>query len=306
VDTDGLVAGLADLIRRTVGPGIALDLRLRDGAGSVLCDPNELESALLNLCINARDAMAEGGRLTIATEDLRLSAADVPDDAAKPGPYVALSVADTGTGMPPDVLERVFEPFFTTKPRGQGTGLGLSQVWGFVRQSGGLVRVESAPGRGTTVRLLLPLHEHADAMGRPEAAVPPAPDGGGEAGTVLLVDDEDAARQPAADRLRELGYTVLEARDGPEALRILATTRPDLLVTDVGLPNGMNGRQLAEAARDGVPGLPVLFISGYAGMSLPPVIDMIDKPFELDMLVRRVRMALEVDRRTGADRHRGA
>ena len=181
----------------------------------------------------------------------------------------------------------------------------MSQVWSFARQSGGLVRVESAPGRGATVRLLLPLHEHADAMGRPEA-VPLAPEGGGEAGTVLLVDDEDAARQPAADRLRELGYTVLEARDGPEALRILAATRPDLLVTDVGLPNGMNGRQLAGAAREGVPGLPVLFISGYAGTSLPPGIDMIDKPFELDVLVRRVRMALEVGQRTTAGRHRGA
>jgi signal transduction histidine kinase len=306
VDADGLVAGLADLIRRTVGPGIAVELRLRDGAGSVLCDPNELESALLNLCINARDAMPGGGRLAIGTQDLRLSAADIRDDAAAPGPYVALSVADTGTGMPPEVLGRAFEPFFTTKPLGQGTGLGLSQVWGFARQSGGLVRVESAPGRGTTVRLLLPLHEErADASGRPEAA-PPAPEGGNEAGTVLLVDDEDAARQPAADRLRELGYTVLEARDGPEALRILAATRPDLLVTDVGLPNGMNGRQLAEAAREGVPGLPVLFISGYAGTSLPPGIDMIDKPFELDVLVRRVRMALEVDRRTGAGRHPGA
>jgi PAS domain S-box-containing protein len=176
VDTDGLVAGLADLIHRTVGPGIALDLQLRDGIGSVLCDPNELESALLNLCINARDAMPEGGRLTIATEDLRLSAADIPDDTAEPGLYVALSVADTGMGIPPEVLERVFEPFFTTKPLGQGTGLGLSQVWSFVRQSGGLVRVQSAPGRGTTVRLLLPLHEHANAMERPEA-VPLAPEG---------------------------------------------------------------------------------------------------------------------------------
>ena len=293
VDTDGLVGGLADLIRRTVGPGVALDLRLRDGAGSVLCDPNELESALLNLCINARDAMSEGGQLTIATEDLHLSAADIPDDTAEPGLYVALSVADTGTGMPPGVLERVFEPFFTTKPQGEGTGLGLSQVWSFVRQSGGLVRIESAPGRGTTVRLLLPLHEHADAIRQPEA-MPPAPEVGGEVGTVLLVDDEDAARQPAADRLREQGYTVLEARDGPEAMRTLATTRPDLLVTDIGLPNGMNGRQLAEAAREAILGLPVLFISGYAGTSLPTGVDIIDKPFELDILVRRVRMALDV------------
>ncbi|MFC7478252.1 PAS domain S-box protein [Dankookia sp. GCM10030260] len=305
VDTDGLVSGLADLIRRTVGPGITVDLRLRDGAGSVMCDPNEMESALLNLCINARDAMPEGGRLTIGTEDLRLSAADIPEDTAEPGLYVALSVVDSGTGMPPEVLERVFEPFFTTKPQGQGTGLGLSQVWSFAQQSGGLVRVESAPGRGTTVRLLLPLHARADAARRPET-VAPEREGVGEVGTVLLVDDEDAARQPAADRLRELGHAVLEARDGPEALLILDTTRPDLLVTDVGLPNGMNGRQLANAARERVPGLPVLFISGYAGTSLPLGIDMIDKPFELDVLARRVRMALEADRRTSADRHRGA
>jgi CheY-like chemotaxis protein len=248
--------------------------------------------------------MSEDGRLTIATEDLHLSAADITDDEVHPGLYVALSVADTGTGMPPEVLERVFEPFFTTKPQGEGTGLGLSQVWGFARQSGGLLQIESAPNQGTTVRLLLPLHEHADAMERPEA-VPLAPDVGG-VGTVLLVDDEDAARQPAADRLRELGHTVLEARDGPEALRILATIRPDLLVTDVGLPNGLNGRQLAEAAREKVPGLPVLFISGYAGTSLPPGIDVIDKPFELDVLVRRVGKALEVVQRGDDDKPRGA
>ena len=274
-----------------------MDLRLHDSSGSVLCDSNEMESALLNLCINARDAMPEGGRLVIATENLRLSAADIPDNTAEPGLYSALSVADTGTGMPPDVLERVFEPFFTTKPQGLGTGLGLSQVWSFVRQSGGLVRVASTPGRGTTVRLLLPLHEHADVIGQPEP-VSAALDVGGEVGVVLLVDDEDAARQPAADRLRELGYAVLEARDGPEAMRILTTTHLDLMVTDVGLPNGMNGRQLAEAAREQRLGLPVLFISGYAGTSLPPGIDMIDKPFGLDVLVRRVRTALEVGQQT--------
>ena len=175
VDPDGLVAGLADLVRRTVGPGIAVELRLRDGAGSVLCDAGELESALLNLCINARDAMPEGGRLLIGTEDARLSAADVAgQEGVSPGDYVAVSVADTGAGMPPEVLERVFEPFFTTKPVGQGTGLGLSQVWGFARQSGGLVRIESAPGRGTTVRLLLPAHARAAAEGW---AAPPAPSG---------------------------------------------------------------------------------------------------------------------------------
>ena len=302
VDADGLAAGLAELVRRTVGPGIALELRLRGGTSGVLCDPGELESALLNLCINARDAMPEGGRLTIGTEDVRLSAADVPDGEAAPGRYVAISVADTGTGMPPEVLERVFEPFFTTKPLGQGTGLGLSQVWGFARQSDGLARVESAPGRGTTVRLLLPLHERAETAEQPEA-VPPLQVG--SRGTVLLVDDEDAARGPAADRLRELGHAVLEARDGPEALRVLAAARPDLLVTDVGLPHGLNGRQLAEAARERMPGLPVLFITGYAGTSLPPGVEVIGKPFELDALARRVQALLEAGR-PGSDKDRGA
>jgi CheY-like chemotaxis protein len=286
VDADGLVAGLADLIRRTMGPGIAVDMRLRDGAGSVLCDANELESALLNLCINSRDAMPGGGRLAIGTDVVDLSMADIREREAEPGRYVAISVADTGTGMPPEVLGRAFDPFFTTKPQGQGTGLGLSQVWGFVRQSGGLVRIQSTPGQGTTVRLLLPLHEDMPAADEPEAtppsrAIPRA--------TVLLVDDEDGARRPAADRLRELGYAVLEARDGPEALRLLASGRPDLLVTDVGLPSGMNGRQVAEAVRRRLPRLPVLFITGDAGTPLPPGAEVINKPFELDALARRVQ-----------------
>jgi PAS domain S-box-containing protein len=293
VDADGLVAGLAELIHRTVGPEVALELRLRGGVGSVVCDPNELESALLNLCINARDAMPGGGRLAIGTEPVQQSPADIPNGEAKPGRYVAISVADTGMGMPPEVLERVFEPFFTTKPQGQGTGLGLSQVYGFVRQSGGMVRVESAPGQGTTVRLLLPLHDRAAAERELEAPPPPV---AGAGGTVLLVDDEEAARRPAADCLRELGLTVLEAQDGPAALRVLAATRPDLLVSDVGLPGGMNGRQLAEAARDRRPGLPVLFITGYAGTELPPGIEVISKPFELDTLMRRVQALLEAGR----------
>jgi CheY-like chemotaxis protein len=215
---------------------------------------------------------------------------------------VAILVADTGTGMLPEVLERVFDPFFTTKPLGQGTGLGLSQVYGFVRQSGGLVRIESAPGRGTTVRLLLPLHEHMEASEEP-AAMPPLR--AGLSKTVLLVDDEDAVRRPAADRLRGLGYAVLEARDGPEALRVLTAARPDLLVTDVRLPHGMNGRQVAEAVRERMPGLPVLFITGYAGTPLPPGIEVIGKPFELDILARRVQAILEVDQ-PKSDRSHGA
>jgi CheY-like chemotaxis protein len=299
VDADGLVAGLAELLRRTVGPGIGVELELRDGARSVLCDPNELESALLNLCINARDAMPNGGRLTIGTEDAPLSAADnTGQEGSSVGSYTVISVADTGAGMPPEVLQRAFEPFFTTKPQGQGTGLGLSQVYGFVRQSGGLVRLESAPGQGTTVRLFLPKHGQTEAAAE-ERAMPAVPNRAGGGETVLLVDDEAAVRRPAAERLRELGYRVLEAADGPEALRILqVSTHPDLLVTDVGLPNGMNGRQLAEAARERAPGLPVLFITGYAGTALPPGVEVIGKPFELDALARRVQ-ALLAARRNG-------
>ena len=220
VDADALVAGMADMVRRTVGPAVRLDLHLRDGRARVLCDPSELESALLNLCINARDAMPGGGRLLIATDDVRLSAADViGQEGATPGDYVEISVADTGQGMPADVMERVFEPFFTTKPLGQGTGLGLSQVYGFVRQSGGVVRLESAPGRGTTVRVLLPQHAETAAVESINAARTLVEAGPGQA--VLLVDDEDAAREAMAERLRELGYRVLEAADGPAALHLL-------------------------------------------------------------------------------------
>jgi CheY-like chemotaxis protein len=223
-----------------------------------------------------------------------------------PGMYVAISVADTGTGIAPEVLERVFEPFFTTKLQGQGTGLGLSQVYGLVRQSGGLVRIESVPGQGTAVRLLFPLHDSVEPAEGAERLEPmPAPEGAGQSGTVLLVDDEDAARRPAADRLRELDYVVLEARDGPEALRVLASVRPDLLVTDVGLPRGLNGRQLAEAVRERLPGLPVLFITGYAGTALPPGIEVIGKPFELDALARQVQAILEARSRE-SDRNPGA
>ena len=292
VDPDALVAGMADLIRRTVGPAVRLELLLRDGRARVLCDPSELESALLNLCINARDAMPEGGQLSIATDDIRLTAADlVGQEGAAPGDYVAISVADTGVGMSADVLDRVFEPFFTTKPVGQGTGLGLSQVYGFVQQSGGLVRLESAPGKGTTVRLYVPQHAQVDVAERPSAA--PAPDRAQPGKAVLLVDDEDIARDAAAERLRELGYRVLEAADGPAALHLLdGGAHIDMLVTDVGLPNGMNGRQVAEAVRERRPGIPLLFITGYAGTDLPPGSEVIDKPFDLDTLALRVQAAL--------------
>jgi PAS domain S-box-containing protein len=292
MDPDALVAGMADLIRRTMGPAIRLELRLRDSRVRILCDPGELESALLNLCINARDAMPDGGQLTISTEDIRLSAADATgQEGTAPGDYVAVSVADTGKGMPTDVVDRAFEPFFTTKPLGHGTGLGLSQVYGFVRQSGGLVRLESAPGKGTTVRLCLPQHAQAEVVEAPSAA--PAPDQARSDRAVLLVDDEDLAREAMAERLRELGYRVLESADGPAALHLLdGGAHIDMLVTDVGLPNGMNGRQVAEAVRERRPGMPLLFITGYAGTDLPPGSEVIDKPFDLDTLAGRIQAAL--------------
>jgi PAS domain S-box-containing protein len=292
VEPDGLIAGMAELIRRTMGPGIRVELKLRDGAWGVFCDPNELESALLNLCINARDAMPDGGKLTIATDDAHLQETDIAgQEEAAAGDFVEISVSDNGEGMAPGVMARVFEPFFTTKPLGQGTGLGLSQVYGFVRQSRGIVQLESAPELGTTVRLCLPRFDVKEA--EVEGASSPAPEQARVGETVLLVDDEDGVREPASEHLRELGYAVLEARDGPAALRALsAVSRLDLLVTDVGLPSGMNGRQVAEAVRQQWPGVPVLFITGYAGTPLPPGIEVIRKPFGLDMLARRIQALL--------------
>ncbi|MGE4049039.1 MAG: ATP-binding protein [Acetobacteraceae bacterium] len=296
VDPDELISGLAELIHRTVGPEIQVELRVKNGNGGVLCDPVELESTLLNLCINARDAMPDGGRLVIGTDSRTVSVAAVagPEEAA-PGDYTVIWVKDTGTGIPPDVLSRVFEPFFTTKPMGQGTGLGLSQVYGFVRQSGGFVQLQSALGQGTTVRLFLPRHARMEA----DVGSLPAPAkeeiGAGE--TVLLVDDEELVRQAAAARLRELDYHVLEAEDGPSAMRVVQTASDlALLITDVGLPNGMNGRQLAEAIREQRPGLPVLFITGYSGTILPSGVEVIGKPFDLETLVRRVRAILVSNR----------
>ncbi len=302
---DALIEDMAELIRRTVGPGVQVELRLGDGIWPVLCDPNQLENALLNLAINARDAMPGGGTLTVSTRDVRLQARDVAgQDGGKPGDYVEIAVADPGVGMDEATQARVFEPFFTTKPLGQGTGLGLSQLYGFVRQSGGNVRLESKPGKGTTVRLLLPRHEPAPARSeRPASAAEDSPPGGADAlpggagRVVLLVEDEAAVREAAAEQLRGLGYEVLEATDGPAALRLLeGDRRADLLVTDVGLPNGLNGRQIADIARERRPGLPVLFITGYAGASLEgqlaPGMAVIGKPFALDALVAQVRMML--------------
>jgi PAS domain S-box-containing protein len=291
VNVDALVRGMEELIRRTAGSAVQVEVRLGDGAWPVLCDESQLENALLNLCVNARDAMPGGGWLTISTGEVPLSAADLAgEEGAAPGAFASLAVTDTGSGMDEATKARVFEPFFTTKPRGQGTGLGLSQVYGFVRQSGGLVRVESAPGEGTTVRLFLPRYEPAEAgVGDSEASA---------SAVVLLVEDEAGLRAMAAEWLREAGHRVLEAPDGAAALRLLhGGVRVGLLATDVGLPGGMNGRQVADAAREHRPGLPVLFMTGYAGDvlggQLARGMEVLGKPFELAALAERVQAMLE-------------
>ena len=292
VDVDALIVGMEELIRGTVGPTIAVDLRMGDGIWPVVCDPNQLENALLNIAINARDAMPDGGRLAIRTSDRPMNGPDgVRDDEGRSGDYVEIAVVDTGTGMDPATIARVFEPFFTTKPIGRGTGLGLSQVYGFVRQSGGFVQLDSVPGAGTTVRLYLPRHHVTD-----QAEVRPPQDvvvPGREKGVLVLVEDESEVRAMTTEWLRDLGYEVLEAEDGPAALRLFDRSAPvDLLVTDVGLPNGLNGRQVADAARERWPGLPVLFITGYAGSALQaelaPDMQLLGKPFSLDILANRI------------------
>jgi len=288
------------MIRRTLGPAIRPEVSLGDGVWTVLCDASQLESALLNLAINARDAMPDGGTLTISTADRLLHEADLVDqDETKPGGYVEIAVTDTGTGMTQDVLARAFEPFFTTKPTGRGTGLGLSQVFGFVRQSGGFVTLESEPGRGTTVRIYLPRFRPAEAevVAPPAQPEPMVPGDVQVSGTVLVVEDEADVREMIVRLLRELGCQVLEAEDGPAGLKIVQSgERLDLLVTDVGLP-GLNGRQLADAAREKRSDLPVILITGYAGKALDdaelaPGMEVMRKPFALRALANRVRARL--------------
>ena len=297
-----LVAGMAELIRSTVGPGIAIGTVLQTELWLTLCDPHQLENALLNLCINARDAMPEGGQLTIETENTRLTlaqAAALPE--AKPGDYAMLGVIDTGCGMPPEVIARIFDPFFTTKPLGQGTGLGLSMIYGFVQQSGGHVQVSSTVGRGTAVRLYLPRHEGAEGASPHERAAA-TPTQATAQGTVLVVDDEPPVRMLISEVLTDLGYTVQVAWDGPSALQTLSSlAEVDLLVTDVGIPGGMNGRQLADAAREQRPGLKVLFITGYADTVLSGKglvgtgMAVMTKPFATSDLAAKVRTMVGSD-----------
>ena len=295
INVNRLIAGMEELIRRTVGPGITVEVVGTAGLWSIQADPNQLENALLNLCINARDAMPEGGRLTIETANRWLDDRAGRERDLTPGQYLSLCVSDTGIGMTPEVIARAFDPFFTTKPLGLGTGLGLSMTYGFVRQSGGQARIYSEPGHGTMVCLYLPRHygeeEHvattAEAQDRTAAV---------EGETVLVVDDEPTVRMLVREVLEDLGYRALEAANGAEGLRILQSeVRIDLLVTDVGLPGGMNGRQVADAGRALRPGLKVLFITGYAENAvvgnghLEPGMRILTKPFAMDQLADRIR-----------------
>jgi len=297
VDVAALVQGMADLLRRTLGEQVVLRIAAAHGCWHALTDPNQLESAILNLAINARDAMPQGGELTIAATNMVLDApftlGDSPlrDGRLEPGAYVAVAVTDTGVGMSAEVMEKVFEPFFTTKPTGQGTGLGLSMVYGFARQSGGEVRISSRPAQGTTVTLYLPRAPAGVAPVLPAGAAV-MPRGAGE--TVLVVEDVAAVRMLIVEALGELGYRVIEAAGGSEALPILASARSiDLLVSDVGLP-GLNGRQIAEYARERRPRLKVLFVTGYTedaairSGTLGPGMAVITKPFAIAALAEKI------------------
>jgi CheY-like chemotaxis protein len=301
VDANRLVADMEDLIRRTLGPAIDLEMVLAGGLWTTLCDPNQLESAILNLAINARDAMDSVGRLTVETANAHLDDAYARSQGGevKAGQYVVISVTDTGCGMPPDIVAKAFDPFFTTKPIGQGTGLGLSMLYGFIKQSEGHVRIYSEPGQGTTFKLYLPRHRgavEADSRHERPLEMPLAEDGE----TVLVVDDEATIRMLVTETLEELGYAAIEVADGQSALKILESdARVDLLVTDVGLP-GMNGREVADAARAMRPDLRVLFITGYAhnaaignGTALQPGMEIITKPFALDALATKIRDMIE-------------
>jgi PAS domain S-box-containing protein len=290
-----LISDLEELIRRTVGPAIRIEVVGAAGLWTALVDPNQLENALLNLCINARDAMPDGGRLTIETANKWLDERAARERELSPGQYLSLCVTDTGTGMTPEVIKRAFDPFFTTKPLGQGTGLGLSMIYGFARQSGGQVRTYSEIGKGTTMCLYLPRHHgrdedtHATHEGKATSSVP-------DGETVLVVDDEPTVRMLVAEVLQELGYTPIEVADGSAGLKVLRSDqRIDLLITDVGLPGSINGRQVADGAREVRPDLKVLFITGYAENAvvgnghLEPGMQVLAKPFPMEALASRVR-----------------
>ncbi|HEX4693126.1 PAS domain S-box protein [Sphingomonas sp.] len=294
-----LISDLEDLVRRTVGPAIEVEVVGASGLWPTLVDPNQLENAILNLCINGRDAMPDGGKLTIETANKWLDERAARKHDIPVGQYISVCVTDTGTGMTPDVAAKAFDPFFTTKPMGEGTGLGLSMIYGFARQSGGQVRIYTELGQGTTMCLYLPRHtEEAPAEDEPILSPPVEAAGDGE--VVLVIDDEPTIRMLIAEVLAESGYAVIEAPDGHAGLRVLeSNARIDLLITDVGLPEGLNGRQVADAARVNRPDLKILFITGYAenavvgNARLEKGMFVMTKPFQMDILAARIREIIE-------------
>jgi PAS domain S-box-containing protein len=294
-----LIEGMLELIRRTMGPSVETRFVPGPSLWNTLVDPSQLDNALLNLCINARDAMPGGGRLMIETSNVVLDQRAARIRELKAGSYISLCVVDTGTGMAPDVIAKAFEPFYTTKPLGVGTGLGLSMIYGFARQSNGSVHIESSVGEGTKVCIYLPRYGGGAEREVAPADLSDAPRAeNGE--TVLVVDDEPSVRMLVTDVLEELGYLAIEAGDGAAGLKVLQSdVRVDLLVSDVGLPGGMNGRQMADVARVVRPDLKILFITGYAenavvdGGNLDPGMHVMTKPFAMEALATRIRSLIE-------------
>ncbi|MEN3745711.1 ATP-binding protein [Sphingomonas sp. HF-S3] len=295
-----LLADITELFQRTAGPGIMVETVAASALWPALVDDNQLENALLNLCINARDAMPDGGRITIETGNRWLDHTTAHALGLDPGQYVTVCVSDTGIGIAKEDLERVFDPFFTTKPMGQGTGLGLSMVYGFARQSHGHVRIYSEVGQGTMVCIYLPRYHGEEEVDAPLVPADSVPVEAGE--TVLVIDDEPSVRMLIADALGDRGYACLEAQDGPAGLKLLQSgARIDLLITDVGLPGGLNGRQVADAARALRPGLRILFVTGYAENAvlnhghIEHGMEVLTKPFAIEDLMRRVARLMQKD-----------
>jgi CheY-like chemotaxis protein len=296
-DANRLIGGMEELIRRTVGPSVAVEVVGAGGLWPTRVDAPQLESALLNLCINARDAMPNGGKLIIETANRWLDERAAAERELPPGQYISLCVSDTGAGMTPDVVAHAFDPFFTTKPLGQGTGLGLSMIYGFARQSGGQIRIYTEVGKGTTMCLYLPRHIGPLA---PSGDVESEEISHGAGEAILIVDDEASVRMLVTEVLTENGYNVLEAANAASAMKVIdANPNIALLITDVGLPGGMNGRQLAEAVRLRRTDLKVVFITGYAenavvsGGHLDHGMEILTKPFPMSALANKVRKMLE-------------
>jgi signal transduction histidine kinase/CheY-like chemotaxis protein len=299
VNVNKLVSGMSELLERSLGESVEIETVLAGGAWPTEIDPGQLENAILNLAVNARDAMPAGGKLTIEVQNSFLDDDYVEADTEiAPGQYVLVAVSDTGGGMPADVASHAFEPFFTTKDRARGTGLGLSQVYGFVKQSGGHVRIYSEVGLGTTVKLYLRRYV-GDAVPVMEMRRSDDSPAGSLAETILVVEDDVNVRATSVETLRLLGYTVIEAEDGPSALRVIETDATiALLFTDVVMP-GMSGRELTEAAQRLRPELRTLYTTGYTrnsivhGGRLDPGVDLIQKPFAIDQLARKIRAVLD-------------